>query len=128
MELKLDIVPLSLNKLFRLGWKALDRYRKDIALEVGWAIKQQKLRPVSYPVVLDFEVSFGLKRIRDYDNYIGGAKFFIDPLREMKILSEDNSNVVKEIRMRFVNGGKDKTIIRIRKYDQSDRNDNPQSL
>ena len=107
----LNSVPESLNKLFNLHYRTRAKHKIDVEQEVWLECKSQKIKPVKGSVSLNFIFTFKTNRKRDLDNY--PPKFQIDGLRKAGILSEDNSDVVKQIYTSFKQGKKELTEINI---------------
>ena|SRR3990167_1365460 len=105
--------PQSLNTLLRINRWVREKYRKEIAELIGWLCKSQKIKPVKNPVILQFIVTFNNKHRHDYDNYLGGAKYIIDGLKEAGIFPDDNSKVITAINMSFKIGRDKETKIEI---------------
>ena|SRR3990167_2275354 len=111
MQLILDIVPPSLNKLFAMNHWSRGKLKKEIESLIYYECKKQKIKKIEGPLCLSFVLTFKKKRIRDIDNYTAGTKFLTDGLRYAGIISDDNSEIVKEIKVQFIQGKKDQTII-----------------
>ena len=62
------------------------------------------------PVYITFILSFPKKRIRDFDNYIGGTKPITDALKKT-FLFRDDSEWVKGIEVQFTTGPENTQII-----------------
>ena len=100
---------MSLNKL--LGMHRMKRadYKKEISAKIGWFCRLQNIQPVKSPVIMQYILTFDVKRKRDYDNYLGGTKYFNDALRDASIIPEDNSEIIQGINMTFNQGDKKQT-------------------
>ena len=109
-----NFIPKSLNVLFAMNhWKRA-AYKKEVSELVGWLCKGQTIEPIVGPIDIHFTFQFKAKRNRDMDNFIGGAKFIIDGLKDAGIIPDDNSDIVKSITVQFKKGSKEQTIIKLK--------------
>ena len=60
-------------------------------------LKSSHIQPFPFPVKILIDLCFKKKRIRDEDNYAGGAKWLIDAIVKAGILSDDNTSVIPEV-------------------------------
>lgn len=106
-------VPKSLNELFAMSHWARRRYKEDVSNLIFYEAKLQKPGPALGKCKIKFELYFSKNRKRDYDNFLGGLKFWIDGLRYAKLITEDNSEVLTGLSVEFYQSEKESTIIKI---------------
>lgn len=104
--LRVNNLPPTLNEIRRLHFQQVAREKKEWKHIVGWLVKEQKIKPVSGPVIVTYEFYFKDSRKHDPDNYSASAKFLQDGLVESGILSDDSFGPVVELRLK--QGGIDK--------------------
>jgi crossover junction endodeoxyribonuclease RusA len=101
--------PVSVHRTFRKynGAYLSAAYRawRD---EAGWMLKQQKPVPVAGPVTVLIELRAPDKRRRDGDNYKKGP---IDLLVSHGVIEADDSRIVRESTVRWVDSGEPCTVI-----------------
>lgn len=97
--IELDLpFPVSVNALFsnrRRGRVRTPKYKAWL-IEAGWAIKQQKARPIEGPVTIEYAFANG--RRADIDNL---PKAVSDLLVKHQLISDDGPAIVRGISCRF---------------------------
>ena len=81
----------QVNKYRLLG----NRVKRELAEEVAWAAKEQKLQPYSGPIQLQFLWVEANAR-RDPDNIVFAKKFILDGLQEAGIIKKDSQKYIKK--------------------------------
>lgn len=109
MNLIIPELPKSLNELLGMNHWARNSYKKETSELIGWLCKG--LKPIIKPVKIHYKLTFDKKRKRDLDNYIGGTKYFNDALKDAGIIPDDNSEIITQISIEFVQGTKKETEI-----------------
>jgi Holliday junction resolvase RusA-like endonuclease len=102
--------PISTNALFADGKTRRHKSQRyaDWLQEAGWALKSQRVVPVSGKVTLLYEVQEGHdKRKRDLSNLIKSTE---DLLVSHGIIEADDNTIVREIAMKW---NKEVTGVRI---------------
>jgi len=92
-------IPPTLNELKRMHYLEQSRVKKRWQQLVMIECKVQKLKPVNTPVIVTYRFHFKDNRIRDPDGYSYSAKPIQDGLVRSGIISDDNFNVVNELRI-----------------------------
>lgn len=111
-SVKLDIArtPHSLNKVLRLNWRVRNEYQHmiDSLIHAMWL---KEGRPIFLnPVKVRYVLYFPVDRSRDYDNYLGGAKYFTDALKRTFFLRDDQK-FLKKVDVDFAVGPEKTTIL-----------------
>jgi len=113
LKIILPFHPYSLNKLLGANRWTNSQRKKDMALMMLPYLRRHKnamLENVTIKIVLNFEN----KQRRDYDNFIGGMKYILDPLVDAKILKDDSCIEIKKFEFEMnIGTGKTETIINI---------------
>jgi len=96
IEILIDLVPLSPNRLLRMHWRERAKYNKEM-LQAVWVAKHQAGvigRPVHAPVKLAIEVRICGQKDMDPDNLVGSCKAIIDALVQLGIIRDDDPESV----------------------------------
>ncbi len=99
--------PRSLSPNARVHWRTLAKAKREYKEECGWLIYAQA--PFSYllPPPVTAQVTFVCDgRRRDPDNHMAMLKPLFDALVEMKILVDDNKDVLKILDPKWERGAK----------------------
>lgn len=92
-------IPPTLNEVRRMHFHKQAIAKKHWEDVVRIESRVQKLQPVSGPVIVTYRFHFTDGRRRDPDGYAYSAKSIQDGLVKSGILTDDNFNVVKELRI-----------------------------
>ena len=98
----------SLNQILAWGhWRREqehDRFQRQavvilkyLHIQPGVITKSLPIYPFPGPVKILIDLCFKKKRVRDADNYAGGAKWLIDAIVKAGILPDDNTSVIPEV-------------------------------
>ena len=87
----------SLNPLLTWGYWKRSREHGSFQRQAGLILKSSHIQPFSCPVKILIDLCFKKKRIRDADNYAGGAKWLIDAIVKAGILPDDNTSVIPDV-------------------------------
>lgn len=114
-SLEIKGLPPSLNNwLSGTHWRTKNR-QKDEWHGIMWAAIVDAKLPKKLNTPLTLSVTQVCKRLRDVDNGIISAKFFLDTLRLHGYIPDDTPEFVSEVRLRSVKGKEDKCLIEIYK-------------
>ena len=115
-EIKIEIpyLPKSLNEIIRKKKILIYIYYKECEKDVFWLVKAKKDRPKEPFKKAKMIITFVFpdKRARDFDNYIGGSKGFIDGIKKAGVIEDDSW---QKLKMEFTGilGEKPKTLIHL---------------
>jgi Holliday junction resolvase RusA-like endonuclease len=112
----LPFVARSLNQWTRQHRFKAAREKKRIGAITRACLLSQGARLFHGPVEIEFLLVFRTNRNRDIDNY--GQKFVTDALKGV-IIEDDNSNIVRDVRIRFAvePGCEERTEITVREVE-----------
>lgn len=102
--------PMSLNTMLRMHY--ITRMREQQSWDLFVLARWTEFGKLTFnvPVNVIYVISFGTKRNRDLDNYIGGTKFVTDALKRT-FIPEDNTEWLKKIQVEFLTGKPETKII-----------------
>lgn len=109
--LKVHGIPPSQNELKRMHYMKIHNEKMKWEHVVKVLVMEQKIKPVD-KVIVTYEFWFKTNQRRDADNYAACAKMLQDGLVKAKILTDDNFNIVKELRIKH-GGVSDKPYVLI---------------
>lgn len=118
VKFKIDKLPPSLNTMLRTTWKAREEEQNvwDMLVLAEWLDKNKVI--FLKPVRVKYTLFFATKRLRDFDNYLGGTKYTTDALKRTFLLRDD-SQWIRKIDVEFMQGNP-KTIIEISEIEDSE--------
>ena len=92
VEIKIPYLPKSLNKIIRMKRILIYQYYKECEWYVYWLVKAEKERPKEAFKKAKMIITFIFpdNRARDFDNFIGGSKGFIDGIKKAKLIKDDS--------------------------------------
>ncbi len=108
--------PVSVNTMYarsKSGIRKSDCYKAWIS-EAGWELRIQRPRPTIGPVTVGLELTAPDDRRRDADNC---AKSVMDLLVTHRVISDDNSQIVRWVKPEWVRGRKPGCVIVIAQAD-----------
>lgn len=93
-------------------WRTKHNQKKEWQETIGWALKSAKFPEKLEPFWL--EVTMFTTRMRDHDNCVIGAKFFLDSLKDGGYIEDDSPKYVKGLTLQWQKATKEeKTIFTI---------------
>lgn len=113
-EIKIEIpyLPKSLNQIIRMKRILIYLYYKECEKDVFWLVKAKKDRPKEPFKKARMIITFVFpdNKARDFDNFIGGSKGFIDGIRKAGLIEDDKW---QKLKMEFngILGKKPRTLI-----------------
>jgi hypothetical protein len=96
-EIPYDATTVSTNVAQRMHWRYYHKMKVKVRNSFAWLIIEKKIPPSDkeFSVYLDHNGNF------DVDNYGTMAKWFIDELRQRKIVPNDHKKYQVEVRLRY---------------------------
>ena len=113
-EIKIEIpyLPKSLNQIIRMKRIMVYLYYKECEKDVFWLVKAKKDRPKEPFKKARMIITFVFpdNKARDFDNFIGGSKGFIDGIKKAGLIEDDKW---QKLKMEFngILGDKPRTLI-----------------
>ncbi|CAH1205715.1 hypothetical protein PAECIP111893_02400 [Paenibacillus plantiphilus] len=102
--IRVNNIPPTLNEVRRMHYQQISKDKKEWERIIGWIVKEQKIAPVTGPVIMTYEFFFRDNKKRDPDGYGFSAKYIQDGLVKAGILQDDSFKHVPELRIKL--GGK----------------------
>lgn len=113
-EIKIEIpyLPKSLNQIIRMKRILIYLYYKECEKDVFWLVKAKKDRPKEPFKKAKMIITFVFpdNKARDFDNFIGGSKGFIDGIKKAGLIEDDKWQKLK-MEFRGILGNKPRTLI-----------------
>ena len=119
MKITIPYNPPSLNKIINANRYANAKLKKDWSnimwFEIYRSINETGASKFKDKVHMKIIINFKTKGRRDWDNFIGGLKYLIDPLVENGVIKDDSRKIITkfDVEMNLGTGKPNETIIEI---------------
>ena len=91
----------TLNQIYSSPhWSKRQKWAKEWHETIGWSLRSSKL-PKTLTAPFWLSVTMFTKRMRDHDNCVIGAKFFLDTLVENGYIPDDSPEYVTGITLQW---------------------------
>lgn len=120
IEIEIPYLPKSLNQIIRMKRILIYIYYKGCERDVFWLVKAKKDRPKEPFKKAKMIITFVFpdNKARDFDNFIGGSKGFIDGIKKAGLIEDDKWQKL-ELEFRGIIGKKPKTLINLKEIKQN---------